>query len=153
MARLGLRFRKESIMASETHALRGSCLCGAVAWEVLPPFKFFKYCHCRRCRKRSGAAHAANLLVDAAQLAWTRGEESVRRFELPEARAYCTGFCAHCGSALPWLTKNGRYAVIPAGGLDDAPDIQPDKNIYWDSRAPWYAQASELPCFAAEAAS
>jgi hypothetical protein len=137
-------------MTSESATLHGSCLCSAVAWQVRPPFKFFKYCHCSRCRKRSGAAHAANLLVGAAQLAWTRGEESVRRFELPDARAFCTGFCAHCGSALPWLTKNGRYFVIPAGGLDDAPDVLPDKNVYWDSRASWYIAADALPCHAEE---
>jgi len=137
-------------MTSESSPIHGSCLCNAVAWQVSPPFKFFKYCHCSRCRKRSGSTHAANLLVDAAQLAWTRGEESVRRFELLDARAFCTGFCAHCGSALPWLTKNRRYVVIPAGGLDDAPGVLPDKNVYWDSRASWHVAADSLPCFAEE---
>ena len=137
-------------MTSETPAVRGSCLCGAVAYEVRPPFGFFKYCHCSRCRKNSGGAHAANLLVDVKQFIWTRGEGAVRRFELPGARAFCTGFCNHCGSTLPWLTKNGKWMLIPAGGLDDAPGILPDKNVFWDSRAAWYVAADSLPCFAEE---
>ncbi len=137
-------------MTTDSPTLKGSCLCGAVAWEARPPFRFFQYCHCSRCRKRSGTAHAANLLADAAQLAWTHGEESVRRWELPGARAYCTGFCATCGSALPWQTKNGRFFVVPAGGLDDAPGILPDRNVHWDSRAPWYVHAKDLPCHAEE---
>jgi hypothetical protein len=137
-------------MTTEPSPLHGSCLCSAIAWQVTPPFKFFKYCHCSRCRKRSGSAHAANLLVETAQLAWTRGEDSVRRFELPGARAFCTGFCAHCGSALPWITQNGRFAVVPAGGLDDVPGLQPDRNVYWESRAAWYVAASSLPCNAGE---
>ena len=77
--------------------IRGSCLCGAVAFAVRAPFLFFQYCHCSRCRKRSGSAHGANLLVKAAQLTWTRGEASVKRYELPTAEYYCTGFCGVCG--------------------------------------------------------
>lgn len=138
-------------MTTETSTLRGSCLCGAVGYEVRPPFVFFKYCHCSRCRKNSGSAHAANLLIDAKQFAWTRGEESMRRFELPSAKYYCTGFCAQCGSALPWLTKNGKYVLVPAGGLDDTPATRPDKNVFWGSRAAWYVAAESLPCFAEEA--
>ena len=137
-------------MADDAEALTGSCLCGAVGWAVRPPFRFFQYCHCSRCRKRSGTAHAANLLADAAQLTWTRGEDAVRRWEMPGARAYCTGFCAQCGSALPWITKNGRFVVVPAGGLDDEPAERPNRNVHWASRAAWYAHASELPLYDAD---
>jgi len=137
-------------MSAESPSIRGSCLCGAVAYEIRPPFAFFKYCHCRRCRKNSGTAHASNLLVAVEQFAWTRGQDSVRRFELPDARAFCTGFCNQCGSTLPWRTKNGKWMLVPAGGLDDAPGAVPDQNVYWDSRAPWYVAAAELPCFVEE---
>ena len=137
-------------MASDVSAIRGSCLCGTVAYEVRAPFAFFKYCHCSRCRKHSGSAHAANLLVDVRQFAWTRGEDAMRRFELPGARAFCTGFCSQCGSALPWATRNGKWMLVPAGGLDDPPEVWPDKNVFWDSRAPWYVSADSLPCFAGE---
>lgn len=137
-------------MAADIDPLTGSCLCSAIAWQVAPPFKFFKYCHCSRCRKRSGTAHAANLLVEVAQLAWTRGEDAVRRWEMPGSRAYCAAFCAHCGSALPWVTKNGRFAVIPAGGLDEDPGCKPDRNVWFDSRASWYVAADSLPCHAEE---
>jgi hypothetical protein len=36
----------------------GSCLCGAVTFEVNPPTSKFVYCHCSRCRKATGDAHA-----------------------------------------------------------------------------------------------
>ena len=137
-------------MTTEPTGLRGSCLCGAIAYEVRPPFAFFKYCHCSRCRKNSGSAHAANLLVDAGQFAWTRGEGALRRYELAGARAFCTSFCTVCGSALPWPTRNGKWVLVPAGGLDDAPGVFPDKNVFWNSRAPWYVAAEQLPCFAEE---
>ena len=43
--------------------MKGSCLCGGVVYEIDPPFKIFQYCHCSRCRKFTGSAHAANLFV------------------------------------------------------------------------------------------
>ena len=52
------------------------------------------------------------------------------------------------GSALPWTTKNGRWVVVPAGSLDVDPGARPERNIFWDSRAPWYTHAAELPTFA-----
>jgi hypothetical protein len=33
------------------------------------------------------------------------------------------------------------------GSLDDDPGCQPEKNIFWASRAPWYAEPADLPTF------
>ena len=41
--------------------LTGSCLCGAVSYEVRGPFTRFGHCHCSRCRKASGSAHSTAL--------------------------------------------------------------------------------------------
>ena len=125
----------------------GSCLCGGVRYEIRPPFMFFHYCHCSRCRKSSGTAHSANIFLKVEQFSWIRGEELVKRFELPEAQYYCTGFCATCGSSLPWLSRNGKYVLVPAGTLDEDPQSTPQRNIYSASRAPWYADVSSLATF------
>src|SRR3546814_15522895 len=39
----------------------GSCLCGAVHYQVDGAFEQFYLCHCRHCRKDTRSAHAANL--------------------------------------------------------------------------------------------
>ena len=126
----------------------GSCLCGAVGYEIRPPYAFFQYCHCSRCRKNSGSAHAANILVPEGQFVWTLGEENLRRYEVPEARYYCTAFCSVCGSSLPWRTRNGKFLLVPAGGLDGDPGATLERNIFWDSRACWYERVDDLPFFA-----
>ena len=131
----------------EPSSFKGSCLCGEVTFEIRPPFLFFSYCHCSRCRKTSGSAHAANIFIKEAQLAWLQGESFVKRFELPDAAYYCSGFCTECGSRLPWRTRNGKYYLVPAGALDDDPGCTPTRNIYWGSRAPWYEEVSTLPLF------
>lgn len=123
----------------------GACVCGAVRYAVRAPFMAFQYCHCSRCRKATGAAHAANLFVATDQLTWGEGAEGhVRRYELPEAKYWSHCFCDVCGSSVPWLSRTGKAYIVPAGALDDDPGIRPDRNIYWDSRAPWYMHASEL---------
>lgn len=126
------------------HKATGSCLCGKVKYEITGNLGIFQYCHCSRCRKFTGSAHAANLLVKPEQFKWLAGEESVGRFEHPDARHFATSFCTHCGSSLPWLGKTGKAVIVPAGTLDDDPKIKPFQNIYWASRAEWYVEASEL---------
>ncbi len=128
-------------------SLKGSCLCGGVSYEVQLPFLFFHYCHCSRCRKSTGTAHGANIFIKRDQFKWTKGEELVKRYELPSAEYFCTGFCTVCGSAMPWITRAGKHYLVPAGTLDDDPGSQPTRSVYWESRAPWYAQVSELPRF------
>lgn len=126
-------------------ALRGSCLCGAVVFEVEQPFDHFLHCHCSRCRKATGTAHATNAVVGAAALRWLQGEDMVTRYDLPEAKSFATQFCRRCGSPLPHLTRSGRQAIVPAGSLDEGPEGSPERHIHWGSRAPWYASGEGLP--------
>ena len=125
----------------------GSCHCGAVAFEVRTPYRFFQYCHCSRCRKRTGSIHAANVAVLAEQLTFTRGAEHIRYFELASAKSWGNSFCDVCGSGLPWPTRNGKAWIVPAGGLDDDPIERPTRNIHMASRASWEITAAELPSF------
>jgi hypothetical protein len=127
-----------------TETIQGTCLCGAVAYEADGPFGGFQYCHCSRCRKFTGGAHAANLFCPPPQFRWTKGEANVGRFPLPDARFFATAFCKTCGSSLPWLNQPGTNVVIPAGTLDVPPAMRPKRNIMWGSRAPWYVHAAEL---------
>lgn len=124
--------------------LTGSCLCGSVQYQFVEPIKVFQYCHCSRCQKVTGSAHAANLIIDPKQFQWLRGKDCVRRFELPEAKHFATSFCAQCGAALPWKTQSGRAVIVPAGSLDSDPKIKPMHNIYIANMAPWYTPVDSL---------
>jgi hypothetical protein len=124
--------------------IKGSCLCGSVTYQFSGPEFVFQYCHCSRCRKFTGSAHAANIIVDPKQFEWLSGETSVGRFELPDARHFATCFCTRCGSSLPWLSQSGGAVIIPAGTLDEDPDIRPSHNIFYQDRAPWLKAVEEL---------
>lgn len=127
------------------HEITGRCLCNRVSYAITGHLGIFQYCHCSRCRKFTGSAFAANLLVSPADFRWIRGEEYVGRYEVEEAQHFATSFCKFCGSSLPWLGKSGKAVVVPAGTLDDDPLIRPMHNIFWGSRAPWYIEPSALP--------
>lgn len=123
----------------------GSCLCGTVRYEISGNLGIFQYCHCSRCRKFTGSAHSANLLVRPDQFRWLSGEESIGRYEPPESRHFATVFCRNCGCSMPWHAKSGKAVVVPAGTLDEHPGIEPMQNIFCASRAAWYREASDLP--------
>jgi len=125
----------------------GSCLCGKVSYRITGNMGVFQYCHCSRCRKFTGSAHAANLFVAPGDFSWLEGEEFVGRYEPEHTKYFATCFCRNCGSSLPWLSKSGRVVIIPAGSLDRDPGIRPMQNIFCASRPAWYTQASDLTEF------
>jgi len=124
--------------------IKGSCLCGEVTYEYTGPVKVFQYCHCSRCRKFTGTAHASNIIGDPEDFKWLTGEDNLGRFELEEAKHFATSFCKKCGSSLPWLTQSKKAFIIPAGTLDTDPGVKPIHNIYCADKATWYEDPASL---------
>lgn len=123
----------------------GSCLCGAVRFEVRGALPAPDACHCTICRKSSGHYYAgtgvprdAVTIHGGEHVTWYRSSELVRR-----------GFCATCGSSL-FFDKAGRSWLGIAMGAFDAPTATKlalhifvaDKGDYYDigdDGAPQYA--------------
>ncbi len=129
--------------------LAGSCLCGGIQFEITPPFTAFRYCHCSRCQKASGAAHAANAFVPSAQFSWRAGEALIKHYDHVPSQRFAVSFCTQCGSRVPHQVRGRDDYLIPAGLLDQAPpDMpRPENSIFWGSRAPWYVEPNTMPCF------
>ncbi|MCB1666437.1 MAG: GFA family protein [Pseudomonadales bacterium] len=127
-------------------SLHGSCLCGEVRFEIDGDFQNFYLCHCSRCRKDTGSAHAANLFSTTATLIWLSGTRLVKRFELAGTQ-HARSFCSQCGSALPGEQIHGALLVVPAGSLDDEPALGPEAHLCTASRAGWDRELESLTCF------
>ena len=127
--------KEASAMAKSIH---GSCVCGTVSYEVSEPFRDFYLCHCHRCQKTTGSAHATNLFSELSSITWLSGTDSIKNFDLPEAEFFNHSFCSNCGSPVPRRARSGEFLIIPAGSLDAAPEKMPERIIFWDSRAEWY---------------
>lgn len=125
--------------------LAGSCLCGSVAYELEGDARRFYHCHCERCRKATGAAHASNILMRLHSIVWTAGEQLTKRYKVPEAERFAVVFCAECGSPLPRVSPDGANVVVPAGSLDHEPSIDPQARIFDGSRAAWSCSGDSIP--------
>ncbi|WP_338056846.1 GFA family protein [Saliniramus fredricksonii] len=122
----------------------GSCLCGTVKFQISGELESFLLCHCKRCRKDTGSAHAANLFSSTAKLTWFSGHESVQTYQVPDTR-HKKSFCSKCGSALPVVQSDGDSIVVPAGSIDSAIDIRPSQHICFESRADWDMRLEDVP--------
>src|SRR6266566_3331582 len=99
----------------------GSCLCGAVRFEVTEPFTSASHCHCSRCRKESGAFGLTNARVPRHGVRILEGAELIRVWAPPDGGAV-KAFCFNCGSSLfgnRW--PGGDEATVRLGALDADP--------------------------------
>jgi hypothetical protein len=126
-------------------SLTGSCLCGAVRYELTQSPVWAHHCHCSRCRKASGAAFASNLFLPRDALRYTQGAEALRSFKPPDAERFTHAFCEVCGSTLPFLNEARGLVVVPMGSLDADPGYRPRAHIFTASRAPWFTITDALP--------
>ncbi len=126
-------------------ATRGSCLCGSVGYVLEGEIAGCRLCHCSRCRKGRAAAHAANLFLPMEGLRFTRGEELLGSFKVPEALRFRQAFCSRCGSLMPHRSPERGLAIVPMGSLDDDPGVRPSAHIFVASKAPWFEITGDLP--------
>ena len=128
--------------------LKGSCQCGEVAFEVETPFVAAHNCHCSRCRKARAAAHTTNGFVPADRFRFTKGEDRIASYKVPEAISFTQNFCKTCGSGLPRIRADMGVAIFPLGPLDDPPPQGADDHIHVASKAAWYEIPTDgLPRF------
>ncbi len=130
--------------------VEGGCLCGRVRYRIARASGPFELCHCTRCRKASGSAFVAGLGVRTPDFELLTGRESIRVWEAPVRErppGYRTSFCAHCGSPVPNPPADADWFEIPAGSLDGAAGLRPDKHIFVEHVPEWSEIRDDLPQF------
>jgi hypothetical protein len=141
---LGTKQSGLDIMSTEQTLLRGSCLCGLVAYEVPDSFEYSLYCHCSKCRRATGAAAKPFAAIKSDRLRFASGGDHVMRFG---GGTNHDAHCERCGSLLYSLVRNGTYLHVTLGTLIDSPSIRPTAHIFVGSKAPWDDICDGLPQF------
>jgi hypothetical protein len=105
---------------------KGSCLCGAITFEVSAPLAPGDACHCTQCRKQTGHYGATtNVPRDALtvrgadKVTWFRSSEKGRR-----------GFCSVCGSALFWDPIERHWTSVALGAIDGPTGTRLEMHIH-----------------------
>jgi len=128
-------------------ALTGGCLCGGVRFELREPPRQATYCHCSRCRRRSGTAASAEARIDAETLTMLSGEELVRTYTPPDG--WHELFCSTCGSALFSRDPDDPSTMcVGLGAFDGDPGVRPSRREFTAHAAVWEpVPADGLPRF------
>ncbi len=120
---------------------KGSCLCGAVSFELTgelrPPFA----CHCTQCRKTSGH-YASFTNVPRDKLTFTRDDGLEWYQSSDHARR---GFCKSCGSSLFWDMAKLEGISVACGSLDGPTGLRQSKHIFVAGKGDYYDIADGLP--------
>ena len=127
--------------------LVGSCLCGALRYEVAGPLGPVANCHCAFCRRVHGAAFTTVAFVPGRAVAWLSSQDHVSRFTTPLGNT--RHFCGACATPLWNCTPDLTLAAVVVGSL--APEHQPAPwmHVNTESKAPWLTIHDELPRFPA----
>ncbi len=124
--------------------ITGSCLCGAVKYEINGKLIDAGNCHCTMCRKIHGSAFATYADIEPSHFRWVSGEDLVSFYEAsPNASRV---FCSVCGSTLGG-TEDTSITSITLGTVDGNPGIKPRSHIFVGSMAPWHKITDDLPRF------
>ena len=120
---------------------KGSCLCGAVSFEVEGQLPAPTACHCSRCRKHTGHFEAGTDVPRSAvtikgedKLTWFHSSEKVRR-----------GFCSICGSSLFFDPLHLDWIGIMMGAFDTPTNTRLAMHIFVADKGDYYDIADGLP--------
>ncbi len=127
----------------------GSCLCGAVKFEIDAFLPQAAHCHCSMCRKFHGAAFATIAGVPRSGFRWVAGETALKAYTAINGTTRT--FCRHCGSSLTFSSPNASPEVIEIalGTLDGDVPVKPDAHIFVGSGTNWTTLCDGLPQFEA----
>ena len=120
--------------------MNGSCLCGAIKYEVDSIDMPLAHCNCTTCRKAHAAAFNTTAGVLRENFRWIQGEEALSHFESSPGKL--RHFCSRCGSHLMAERTDKPHVVLRVATLDEDPGLRPTQHIWASHRLKWLAGSS-----------
>ncbi len=123
-------------------SLKGSCLCGAVKYEIDGLDSPIHHCHCRSCRKAQGASFNTSAKVARERFHWLEGEDKLTSFESSPGKF--RRFCSICGSPIVADYPERPSLSLRVATLDEDPGARPADHIWLSQAAPWLQDGDEI---------
>ena len=126
--------------------LEGGCLCESVRYHISATPFAAEYCHCRMCKKFSGAPVASWMDFNIEQVNWKKRKP----VEYQSSENILRGFCPTCGSSLSFRdTEHPEYITLAIASLDEPNLVKPTYHIYTASQLKWLNIDDECKRFTA----
>jgi len=123
---------------------KGSCLCGAVEYEIVGPLGPIVYCHCSRCRKANGSAFAAVSPIANSDFHIVKGQEHLRSYRIDTGLHRI--FCGTCGSPIIGKRESQPDTVrLRIGTLDTPSYAKVSAHVFVNSKAEWDIILDDAP--------
>ncbi len=129
-------------MTDTTTEYAGGCSCGAVRYRAVGEPLWVAHCHCRDCRKSTGAAFATYAGFRTERFAYTAGAP----MGYESSPGVLRKFCGRCGTPLTY--ESGRWAGevhVLVCTLDEPSVLTPKGHVYVAEQMPWVHLADGLP--------
>lgn len=137
-------------MSADKDGFDGGCLCGAVRYHVSEAPRWGALCHCRSCRKHSGAVVVPFIGVARSALSYTGDAPQSYQSSPGVTRS----FCGRCGSPITFATDERPHEIDIFVGTLDAPErFPPQFHVHTAERVAWVVIADGLPQHAGSSAS
>lgn len=127
----------------KVRALSGQCTCGTVRYAVADAFRYAANCHCRDCRRTTGAAFKPFAGIERNQLGFVAGVDEI--MIVGEEISANDVRCRRCFALLYSVVRQGAWVHVAMGALTDDPAIRPRHHIFVTSKAPWFTITDGLP--------
>jgi hypothetical protein len=115
---------------------KGSCLCGAVRYEIEGAIERTSNCWCTMCQKQHGAASGPYANVDSSALHIVQGADAITTYVSSPGVTRC--FCKVCGANLTWQIDTHREVIgITLGTFDTPYEGKVTHDLHLDSKPGW----------------
>ncbi|WP_112382444.1 GFA family protein [Sphingomonas carotinifaciens] len=123
-------------------AMTGGCQCGRIRYAATIEDGDEAYlCHCKMCRRATGAAATAFVNLARDRLYWLVEPDWYRSSPIA-----LRPFCATCGTPLGFAFADGEGHIdLTLGSFDDPTRFKPVRNYASESILPAWQDTSHLP--------
>lgn len=124
--------------------IEGGSFCGAVRYRSTSRPSLSLLCHCRSCRRISGAPVVGWVTFASGHFAFAKGEP-VRWASSP---GVSRGFCNRCGTPLTYQREDESGEIdVTTCSLDDPAAFPPTHHTWCSHAVAWLHADDDLPKF------
>ncbi|MFZ6741862.1 GFA family protein [Undibacterium sp. JH2W] len=128
--------------------ISGACSCEKIFYHCPSPALQVVICHCGLCRRMTGAPLSAYVVVQAAELCFTRGQAALSAY--PVTAQTTRHFCRHCGTPV-YNSNPEKYAglaMLYLGTVAVHEELAPRLALYCESQLSWLQVSDDCRQFA-----